>query len=313
MEKLRGELKRVCKNSYIKITSGISFNYDEKSKTVHMVMKDGIKENMQDDKAAFEAWALVLKANLEGLVDFITLDWDSQPKLTDEERRHYNRFLYRVAAFSKLYSLWFRVLHKETSWEEQVSRNNWGTLILNSPGNRDVINEIEDFDPASEHNLEIYFTTVGSGKLRQAVKEQFNIQLGEIKNQYPVGLFNHVVSKESYIFTGGKSAIDLYSIADDHSFNIFELKGEENVKVGILSELFFYSLIIRDVMDKKIKNETEDFTRLSIVNAFFLVSRLHPLITDKVIDMLNINERDISYKKLIYEINSIDFSSPTVN
>lgn len=312
MEKLLTELKKRCDNSHILITSHIDFNYDDKLKTIHMVMKKGIKQNMQKDAAAFEGWALALKANLEDLVSHITLDWDTENEpinKNSKEWRHFNRFLYRVDAFSKQYSKWFTVLNKQNSWEDRIKQEGWGDLVLNSIGNRSIINKIDKNEAKSEHDLETYFASKWSEKLRKAVKEHFNIEIGDIKNQYPVGIFNNQVKAENYIFTGGKSAIDLYSIVDNNSFNIFELKTENNVKVGILSELFFYSSLIKDVIDGKFRSESSEFNKVNKVNAFFLVQKIHSLISDKVIEMLNLPNSNISYRKLIYRINDVELTA----
>jgi hypothetical protein len=159
---------------------------------------------------------------------------------------------------------------------------------------------------ASEHSIEEFFVGQGSQKLKETVKQQFNIELGQINNQYPVGVFNGKVSRETHVFTGGKSAIDLYSIAPGDSFNIFELKAENNVQVGIISELFFYASLIKDLSKGKFKSDFTEIQGLKRVNAFFLTPRLHPLITAKVLDLLN-KDTQVSYYKLLYEINSVNF------
>ncbi|AOY77510.1 hypothetical protein [Clostridium formicaceticum] len=172
------------------------------------------------------------------------------------QRRHFNRFIYRVDAFGKKYSEWFTVPPKSDTWDDQIKFNGWKDLVLNSPGNRNTIDDIDEFNAASGHKLEMYFSTKEESEvLRKAIKEQFNIIVSDIRNQYPVGIFNGIASTDNYIFTGGKSAIDLYSIGEDNSFNIFELKAEKNVKVGILSELFFYSCLIRDTISGKIRRK----------------------------------------------------------
>lgn len=310
MERLLKELKKRCGNNSIRFTQSIDFSYDDKQRIVYLIMKKGIRDNVQIDSAAFEAWALVLKANLDDLVSNIILDWDSsmEPKERNtDEWRHFNRFLYRVYTFTKKYSEWFSVSNQKESWKDRIVNNGWNKLVLNSSGNRIIKNKIKGDGFESEHELEAYFTGKGSERLRQAIIERFNIKLGEIRNQYPIGIFNNVVSSENYVFTGGKSAIDLYSIEEGKSFNIFELKGEGNIKVGILSELFFYSSLIKDTMKKEFISESDELEGISKVNAFFLVPRMHPLITDKVINLLNSSGPDISYKSLKYRVSNIDF------
>ena len=80
-----------------------------------------------------------------------------------------------------------------------------------------------------------------------------------------------------------------------------------NIKIGIISELFFYASLIKDVIDGEIECDFEGKNDLIKVNAFFLVPRLHPLITDKVIHLLNLPSSKISYGKLLFEINEVEF------
>lgn len=303
MDKLLKELRRRLNNDSIKLTKGIDFTFDEKLKIVHMELKNGTVKNMQEDVAAFEAWALALKANLNDLVDGITLNYymDNEPKKNTSEWRNFNRFIYRIDAFRKRYSDWFSVLNTQYDWENRILKEGWGDLILNSVGKRNKTYDIiKNNKSQSERDLEIYFTLDGSKKLKRVIKDRFNIELGDIENQYPVGVFNNQVKKDNYIFTGAKSAIDLYSIGKDNSFNIFELKGRKNVKIGILSEIFFYSSLIMDVIDGKFISTTNEFQNINRVNAFFLVQEMHPLLSDKVIDMLNLPNSNITYRKIIY-------------
>lgn len=305
------KLKRVCKNNSLKLPAGIDFDYDETKKTLKMKMKNGIKQNMQEDCSAFEGWALGFKANLENSIERVELDWDEQyePLKEGEEWRHFNRFLYRVDKFQELYD-WFTVPNPHKSWNDQKNAGNWQQLVLNKPGLRKETTEDNGLRK-TEHDMEGFFTTPeGSAKLKQAVNNFYKIDLNEIKNQFPVGVFDSEVIKGTYIFTGGKSAIDLYSIGQDHSFNIFELKIEQNVKVGIVSELFFYASLIKDVIDNNIKYELTDLvdiSKLDKVNAFFLTPRLHPMITDSVIKRLNACT-GIAYMKLLYKINDIELN-----
>ena len=81
--------------------------------------------NMQNDDAAFEGWALLLYAHYTKVKNYkIELDltdtayenimkaYQKKPYQYANNRRHYNRFLYRALRFSQQYKEWF-TLSKE--------------------------------------------------------------------------------------------------------------------------------------------------------------------------------------------------------
>jgi hypothetical protein len=80
------------------------------------------------------------------------------------------------------------------------------------------------------------------------------------------------------------------------SFWIFELKKKGNNPLGILSELLFYTAIVRDMVAKHIKTQEPsdihcyDSTKLvgkEIINACFLAPDFHPLLIEPIINQLN--------------------------
>ena len=52
-----------------------------------------------------------------------------------------------------------------------------------------------------------------------------------VTRQWPVGLFHDSVADGNYVFTGGKSAIDLIAV-DGDTLLLFELKNGKNAKAG---------------------------------------------------------------------------------
>jgi hypothetical protein len=68
----------------------------------------------------------------------------------------------------------------------------------------------------------------------------------------PVGVFDGPPSRAGAIFTGGKSAIDLVGLDADGARWLLELKTLRNIKVGALSELFFYSMVLHDTRQGRI-------------------------------------------------------------
>ena len=110
--------------------------------------------------------------------------------------------------------------------------------------------------------------------------------------RWPVGLFKESVARGKQIFTGGKSGIDLIGIRND-TLVLFELKKSGNQKVRAVSELLFYTNVMRDAIgDSAIfKFESsdakencsfgpEDILRCSSIRAVLLAPKFHPMITE---------------------------------
>ena len=100
----------------IKLPKYISFIIQEKTKTLQIYIQDckvipnPTCNNMQSDNAAFEGWAICLKAWLPEQIERVCLKWDSPNVkfMTPNNKQHYNRFLYRALRFSQQYN-WFSI------------------------------------------------------------------------------------------------------------------------------------------------------------------------------------------------------------
>ena len=150
----------------------------------------------------------------------------------------------------------------------------------------------------------------------QTIAEQGGISLtGSLWRQLPVGLFEGKKSEETRVFTGRKSAIDLWSTSGD-SIVIFELKAQ-NVKVGILTELMFYANYMADMyvnntfdplpppVSRALYRGYRQLFSLPFrrVQAAMLTDRLHPLITPAVLAEMNRGASNIQYYNLHYTLD----------
>lgn len=249
------------------------------------VKLEGVCENMQEDKSAFEGWIICIKSWLPGLIDKVEMDWEESndpPKIG-----HYNRFIFRVLQFSEMFE-WFSYpnrIKEINDFKELIKRK----LVINYPstGKRDSI---------SERKIEDKIESLFVNSFQALIKGR--CQLSILNQQLPVGVFFEKKSKYTRLFTGQKSAIDLWGIKEGE-LSIFELK-YENPKVGIISELLFYLGLMRAVFlnsnidypeqAKTIKYRDFDklygkkFTKLK---GYFLVDKLHPFIDQITIDLLN--------------------------
>ena len=266
---IRKELAKSSLVNSVKLPEHMGFELKGGDLHLRMTKKGLMLSNMQDDCAAFEGWAILLKFWLPKFINNVYIHF-SPIDVNDEAAKsmHYQRFLYRLARFVATYS-WAKC----TSYP--VSAYSTAGFVLNTPGN-------------------------GSGVKKATHKEaQFERELVKTKpsnlcitnHQLPVGVFKDKVEKATQIMNSG--AIDLWGI-DKDVLNIYELKIDKNKKVGIITELFFYVNIMNDLMKHRINYEMKQYENIrsfeeiynayknrsiSRINGVFLTPTLHPLFT----------------------------------
>ncbi|MFY0568937.1 hypothetical protein ACN28E_34660 [Archangium lansingense] len=144
------------------------------------------------------------------------------------------------------------------------------------------------FEPFSlalpETKLEslLAFHPVLSERLRRTFR------LRSVGNQLPVGLFEGDVAEAHKLFTGGKSAVDLWGVGQEgERLVLLELKKAGNEKLGGLSELLFYSLLLHEVQTGMIrlplpeKGLTADYLAIpstTCIEGYLLAPGIHPLL-----------------------------------
>jgi len=271
--------------------------------------------NMQEDASAFESWALILrvKTSKKIILSFDRVDIDSKHYFKDPSphKQHYMRFLYRLSKFQKQMVSWFSV-SADSQKELDLFEKEFNSVnkVNNVPDGPSEYNEGKGF----EHILEKAFVSLP--KFRAGTGINF-----ELSDQLPNGLFIDEVATKNKIFNTGK--VDLWGIDPvDNAFVLFELKEPENKKLGIISELFFYSNFAFDLLNEKNKfklNQKKSKYRNygtfleaqkatgTKVKAVFLVNNLHPELEDekqqeKMLELLNENS-PVSYCILKYEID----------
>ena len=297
--------------------------------------------NMQNDDAAFEGWALLLYAhyakekNYKIELDLTDTAYENimkayqikNPYVYDSDCRHYNRFLYRALRFSQQYKAWFNLAKNLKSCVDVFDYYLTNSVIgftNNIPNEEKPGKDLFAADKINENDVEGIFADL---KWQQNQGAAFCKKYGgTLYRQLPVGLFEgNQTSRKKAVFTGQKSAIDLWS-CNGTELNVFELKYNNKI-TGILTELFFYSNYMRDMFcrgeainfncQKLIPNtngfrgyhhlEKAGFTK---VNGYMLYDQdqLHQAITDKVLDVMNkadfSDDLDsvITYGKIKYKI-----------
>ena len=269
------------------------------------IQKEGINANMQENASAFEAWALLGKAK-----GYNKILLKKEKDIEIEKEEHYNRFLYRALCFNKLFE-WF-ILEHDILEEVNIFQEkylNSEKLIFNVPNNESIVN------PANpEAIMEHYFTTN-----TEITNKLLNINAIQFYSQLPVGTFYEKKSNTTRVFTGGKSAIDFWGITGE-TLNIIELKAGENKSLGVLSELFFYTCLMRDFYINKLakpsgESNVRGFDRLinteiKEICGFILTENIHPQIEIAYEELKKANYIDhkIRFSEKIVQYNSTELN-----
>jgi hypothetical protein len=213
--------------------------------TLHL-SRSAVLANMQDEAAAFDGWALALMAWCG--TERVSVDWDEpDADALAADPGHYQRFLYRARRFADL-------LGPE---RVEICQGHRLDRLRVGPGKRAILNVASqcriapygnaapDWRMLGENQLECWLTAPDSPAQQRLLAA---LRLQKLDRQFPVGVFAGSVARANRVFTGGKSAIDILGIDDSRTLWLFELKARTNLRVGALSELFFYSAVIHDVL-----------------------------------------------------------------
>jgi len=294
-KKVPEKVKNTLRNG---IPSQITFTEDGNKLIMTLSPKgiglaNGKSLNMQEDGAAFEGWALIIYSKND--YSEIVLDAEmntGMDKLPDSrfEFGHYNRFLYRAMRFSEYYD-WF-------SLSDIVLKavNRFREIFYS--GTKNLVNNIGTGNAGDNNKLENYIEGLLGGDEALAMEIT---GVSPLYRQLPVGLFEEPASNSTRIFTGGKSAIDLWGLSGNN-LHIFELK-TKNPKVGVLSELFFYACYAFDMYcdesPKFIKPKEPDNDdnrgysvlfnngKVESITAHILADELHARISENVNLLMN--------------------------
>ncbi len=216
-----------------KLPRGIGWKREDDKLLIEMT-EAGITSNMQNDSSAFEAWALLAKANGYKQIVLSEAIINGTP-----DKLHYNRFLYRVLRFSEGFS-WFTTSEElKTKTSALKAKLNQNNLVLNVP-----LKEASDQPHKLEAKVEALFARDSYRSLLN--KKLGHANVGKFYRQLPVGLFEGACKANNEFFSSKAAAIDLWGI-DGDSLHIIELKVEDNIKLGVLSELFFYVCFVYDM------------------------------------------------------------------
>lgn len=281
-------------------------------------------QNMQTNGAAFEGWIVALKTWLPYIARRVELDFslpaDFEAKgFGNPETCHYNRFLYRLNNFLRLFPEWFSIGDGNVSKAEEFMRRlKQGPYLVNhSLRERKSVIETEK----KERQIESWLTFEGG---KEHLCKLWDLSHEKLFNQLPIGVFYKEIERKNAIFTRGAGAIDLWGIGrDGTTLHIIELKCGNNISMGVISETLFYTAVIYDTCVAqnnlfrfgKYKNshETEDMMaiqngghKFKQLHSHVLAESYHPLFSDSVVNLLSegLSRLDIKFDRAKYDYNN---------
>ena len=299
-------LKNETRNAYLRFPEGLEAESDNGVLTITMT-QNGLQDNMQTDHSAFEGWAIAIKANAPQLAEKVIIKWHGIGLGVGTTYNHYRRFLYRVVRFEQSYE-WVSCMALDKQAENDL---------------KSVISELSQWVvnyPDSQSKVE---ASKGEARLERQLKDYLSKIHEHSDHQLPLGLFYSVKNSNNERTPRQGSQIDLWTMTGD-TITIYELKDDNNRKVGIISELMFYVNVMLDVIehtfdfsDGASKSKFRSFDALydainsnSIHNieGVFLTNDLHALLkssSSEVFELLNNNARGIKYKQMGFKIAEI--------
>ena len=193
--------------------------------------------NMQENNAAFEAWALLLKS--EGYKNIELSEKDTNMPLSLKDQLHYNRFIYRAINFKKAFS-WFSLDNtlqtKLDSFSEEILSH--ANLYVNAP--------IMPYKTESDlHEAKIERMLIHDDK-REKLNRLLNVNVKKYFLQLPASLLIGDVVEGREVFPRGAARIDLWGL-DGSTFNLIELKVGSNKDLGVISQAFFYTCFMHEM------------------------------------------------------------------
>lgn len=305
-EEILTQLRKYASNKRLQFPEALDIESNDGILSITMTTK-GLQENMQENPSAFEGWAIAIKAIIPELAEEVVIKWKGTGLEQGTAYNHYRRFLYRVLRFKDSY--------------------NWASYnALDDKARKDITeisSEISNWVvnyPDSESQKE---ASKAEATIERQLKTHLSKHLKYVDHQLPMGLFHSYKSAANERTPRQGSQIDLWSISED-TFTVFELKNDDNRKVGIISELMFYVNVVKDLSEGKLrfdhnasKSDYRSFKTvyeafhsnlIHNVEGVFLTNELHSMLKfggTNLFSILNNNKRDIKYKQMGFKISEI--------
>ncbi len=305
-EEILRKLRDVSGNTSLRFPTDLGIESNDGILNI-LVDTKGLEDNMQKDYSAFEGWAIAIKAIVPELSKLVTIKWKGMGLEKGNNFNHYRRFLYRILRFEQSYE-WVSSCPIDQQAKDDLK-------VLESELTQWVVNY-----PDSESKEE---ASKEEARLERLLKENLSKIYEKSNHQLPVGLFFQNKNTKNERTPRQGSQIDLWSISGS-TLSIYELKKDDNRKVGIVSELMFYVNVMKDLVDHVFHfsegAENSNFRSFNSIfdavnsdsihhiDGVFLTNDLHPILkqqTAEVFELLNNNKRGIKYRQMGFKISEI--------
>lgn len=277
--------KEIEKQCGYQLPSNIGFTLENNQLEV-VISNKSLDENMQEDSSAFEGWIICLMAifknDATNCIKSVNIQFNETPSFKNCSAKDL-QFYYRLYKAHKNYGWTIEACDKIeeiTSWKDK-------SIVLTTPS-----------DEAQKEAANI------EAKLERIFIENHANGKRKIYQQLPLGLFNNCVAEKNRLLP--TSYLDMWEI-DNNTLKLYELKAKGNTKVGILSELIYYTNIIEDFIYgnyefAKCKRDYRGVDKLKEcqkekcikkIQGIFLTDGLHPMIANNkegILEILNKRE-----------------------
>lgn len=329
---------KLGENAFLNVSSKVDYKMDDHQ--FELCIKYPT-ENMQTDAAAFEGiiaalWCcrpdmkVILKfKEYKEKVENKVIRWNGDfplPYYTDKggsirvraKWLHYMRFLYRVWKFVEYYKGTYQIEVEENcrkivnKFAEKFSEYMNSTPCSFCITQPELPSDIKrDATSIKENHLEKWFVLNSIKKslpdsLTQEFEKNdfiFHENISRLYDQMPCRLFFEKKAEKNKIFSSGY--FDLWGVDKDGCLSIFELKKSGNEPLGIVSELFFYAMIARDMREAGLKEKSKGKRGINeflatknneLIRAYFLAPHLHVFLEKyHVLDVLNVEGGNIKF------------------
>lgn len=205
---------------------------------------------MQDDRACFEAWCLLIKAKTNKPELEIELDVEGITNASCSGGKPANgymgKFLYRILKFNEQYKRWFKLAPTLEALKDKfkiyLASHSFVANVPTKEAEKDLANLL---NMGLESYVAYLFCDSESAKRNILALTREAI----VGRQLPVGLVEGSKASGKELFAGEEAAIDFWAV-DENTINVYELKSKKPM-LGIITESFFYSNYVYDVFISK--------------------------------------------------------------
>lgn len=201
---------------------------------------------MQDDRACFEAWCLLIKAKTNKPELEIELDVEGITNASYPGGKPANgymgKFLYRILKFSEQYTMWFKLAPTLEALKENFKIYLAAHSFVANEPTKEAEKDLANLLNMGLESYVAYLLCDSESAKRNILALTKEAIVGR---QLPVGL----VESGKELFAGEEATIDFWAV-DENTINVYELKSKKPM-LGIITESFFYSNYVYDVFISK--------------------------------------------------------------